>query len=198
MSSPAIKKRLIIRGTLKLLTPTSFSNGKDNGLVDIPIRRDEATGRPFIPGTTMAGALRGYLAQVFKGQPQECIILKLFGHVDEIKKESHHSWLFVDDAFCNTAEYATELRDGVAIDPKTKTAMDQAKYDLELLAAGTTFDLHFEYWMPQETNERPSAQMTELLATALYALEAKQIPLGGRKRRGFGECTVNEPTDIGL
>ncbi len=56
-------ERIHISGCLTLMTPTHFGNGAVRGdaLVDMALLLDEADGTPFIPGTTIAGALRAYL-----------------------------------------------------------------------------------------------------------------------------------------
>ena len=79
-----------------------------------------------------------------------------------------------------------ELRDGVAIDPKTRTAAAHKKFDMELLQAGTTFDLRFELLVSAAADEN----LIPALALALHGLEAGYIHLGARKKRGMGECTA--------
>lgn len=99
-----------------------------------------------------------------------------------------------------------ELRDGVRIDQKTRTAADDMKYDVELLAAGTRFPLQFELMVG--LREKPKSDDTEALqtaqfeadreklltalATALAGFSQGKIKLGGRKTRGYGECKVEE------
>ena len=95
------------------------------------------------------------------------------------------------------------VRDGVKIDGNTRTASDSAKYDLELLPAGTTFTLRFELIeevpFDQTTNtplwadEAPfNTERRRLLAQALRGLEDGAIALGMRKQRGLGECKVSQ------
>jgi dipeptidyl aminopeptidase/acylaminoacyl peptidase len=55
------------------------------------------------------------------------------------------------------------LRDGVAIDPRTRTAEDKKKFDIELLEAGTRFTLRFELLLPEHLEE----QQRLLLALAI-------------------------------
>lgn len=179
--------RYVITGTLKLLRPTSLSNGDIEGLTDIALRRDAMTNQPVLPGTSLAGALRDYLVQRVgqKGELNQLLVRQLFGFNEQARGESHQSWLFIEDAFGKEA--GIEIRDGVVIDPVTRTAADKKKFDMEFLAAGTTFDLRFEFWEP---SGNPLA-LRRLLAAALDGLQKGDIALGGRKRRGFGECVVN-------
>ena len=63
-------------------------------------------------------------------------------------RRSVESYLIIDDATSDTL--GTELRDGVAIDSKTRTADEGALFNMELLEAGATFNLHFELALPDD------------------------------------------------
>jgi len=76
----------------------------------------------------------------------------------------------------------------VAIDPKTRTASDAQKYDIELLAAGTQFPLSFELCLRAREDQ---TALLQAFAVALDGLAKGQIHLGKRKRRGFGRCRVD-------
>ena len=81
-----------------------------------------------------------------------------------------------------------ELRDGVALEPETRTAERKKKFDFELLEAGTRFPLRVELLVPQDGGD-------ELLcgfAIALRGLENGEIAFGARKRRGLGRCRVTQ------
>ena len=183
-----VTERVHITGTLVLETPAHFGSGDAEGLTDTPLLRDPLDGKtPLLTGASIAGALRnyvreyehGYNAGDTRGDQAE----RLFGRVEgEI---SVQSWLLVDDALGKTS--GTELRDGVAIDPKTRTAEEKKKFDVELLQAGTAFPLSFELLLPGD-----NTSLLEVLALALYGLEQGEIGLGMRKRRGLGECRVSD------
>ncbi|NOZ71280.1 MAG: hypothetical protein GXP38_05095, partial [Chloroflexi bacterium] len=95
------------------------------------------------------------------------------------------SLLIVDDALASVQ--ATTLRDGVRIDPKTNIAFVEmqeiegnqrkagAKFDMELLEAGTVFGLHFEVLL---TEARDAKQMLPYLVAALQGFEQGEIRLG--------------------
>jgi CRISPR/Cas system CSM-associated protein Csm3 (group 7 of RAMP superfamily) len=61
---------------------------------------------------------------------------------------------------------------------------------MELLEAGTSFDLRFELDLPE--GEEQQKELLQGLAIALTGFEKGEIGLGARKRRGFGECEVSE------
>lgn len=172
-------ERWIIAGTLELVTPTSLGNGDDDPLVDLPIVVDALEGLPLLTGASLAGALRAYLADCGDGYDEA-----LFGGARR-EAEGAQSPLIVEDALGSALRL--ELRDGVSIDPATRTAKDEERYDRQLLAAGTTFDLGFELVVTQQDE---AAKLRAALAAALGGLQAGDIRLGGRKRRGYGQCRV--------
>lgn len=240
----AVVERWIITGTLHLETPAHFGAGQEGDYTDMPLLLDER-GRPLLPGTSIAGALRNALrereagdAQPFpvpprkKDTPEEDkeekdryqrekaaernrLSTKLFGfYQGDDNSDGAQSPLVVEDA--DVDRFRFELRDGVAIDAKTRTAdigreeKDRGKkFDMELLAAGTTFKLGFELAVGVPRPPAPNGstnntagrnfnvayneqrqELLRALVTALGALERGEITLGARKRRGFGQCRV--------
>lgn len=209
--SRQIGERWVIEGDLVLQTPTHLGNGDTDGIVDMPLLLDEATGRALLPGTSLAGALRNYLRERrhgFEKRASDTLIEALFGG-EKGDDEGNQSALIIDDALGEMP--GIELRDGVRIDPITRTAkidVDNGilrgyKYDLQLLEAGTTFPLRMELLLSRGNDQQ---QMKQMLALALHGLETGEIAIGLRKRRGFGVCRVErwrvtrydftKPTDL--
>lgn len=205
--SRGVKERIFVRGLLQLDAPTHFGGSETEGSTDMPLLYDaKDSRRPLLTGTSIAGALRNYVREYQKGyrwQENQKIKTKswaeqLFGHLDDQESEasnsqrrqrsSFHSWLMVDDALGQFIEAGspTEFRDGVSIDPKTRTAEEHKLFDLELLSAGTLFPLSFELWV----DDKADSCLLEAFAIALHGLEQGEIGLGMRKRRGYGRCHV--------
>ncbi len=194
--SRQIIERIVVEGNLVLLTPTSFGNGDSEGLTDISLLLDEVAGTALLTGTSIAGALRNYLRERERGfekdEDHSSICRKLFGwHKDE--DEGAQSLLIIDDSIGDTHP-TTELRDGVRIDGKTRTAYIDSqckggKFDIELLEAGTTFNLRFELLITLAENRE---NLIAAFATALQGFEKGEIHLGARKRRGYGECKIEK------
>jgi len=190
--SREIVKRIVIRGNLVLETPTHLGNGELVGPTDMNLLRDTVDPtRALLTGTSIAGALRNYLREVRHGygekSPQDSPVPLLFGGVRGAD-EGLQSLLIVDDAR-SVAPAEIEIRDGVCIDPATGTAKPGAKFDVELLQAGMTFPLRLELLIPQDEDEET---LKQALAQALHGFEDREIPLGARKRRGFGRCRVTK------
>lgn len=186
--SRKIVERILIEGELELVTPASLGNGDADGLTDISLLTDSVTGNALLTGSSVAGALRNYLRECEKGfwkkEEKNSICRKLFGFVKD--KDGAQSCLIIDDAISQALK--TELRDGVRIDGETRTAVDKAKFDLELLEAGTKFTLNFELLI---TENDKKDELVKALVTALHGFEAGEIHIGARKRRGYGECRVS-------
>lgn len=190
-----INKRITIRGILVLDTPTCLGSGDTEAPTDLALLRDSISDRALLTGSSIAGALRNYLHEYEQGygknEIRQGLATKLFGHLfryegEELKEEENQSSLIIDDAISSTIP-VIELRDGVKIDGATGTAEEGAKYDLELLEAGTEFFLNFELLI-----EKDEADLKKALALALRGLEKGEICLGMKKRRGFGRCHVEK------
>lgn len=220
LRSRKVSERIIIEGTLVLETPVSLSNGDADGDTDISLLKDPYDGRALLTGTSITGALRNYLRERLLNYTQEefldengkrktkkepngnvkkdkegydvfedlPIVTRLFGSLERDGEQSH---LIVDDALQTEAKPETELRDGVKIKAETRTAEDKAKFDTELLQAGTEFPLRFELLITNYTGAPQREDLVKNLATALQGFEKGEIQLGGRKRRGYGQCRVS-------
>jgi len=204
--SREIVERVVVEGELILLTPTHFGNGEAGQWVDMPLALDPLEGRALITGASLAGALRNYLHERQNGyrarnQPGD-LSRRLFGWQNPVEggeetaaphDDAAQSPLIVSDAIAE--KHGVEVRDGVAIDHHTRTALVGEKdgekfgfkYDLELLEAGARFPLRFELLL----DAKEEKTLLQALALALQGLEQGEISLGARRRRGFGRCKVN-------
>jgi CRISPR/Cas system CSM-associated protein Csm3 (group 7 of RAMP superfamily) len=187
----SILERWVITGKLLLETPAHFGNGDADPLTDMPLLLDEVEGRPLLPGSSVAGALRSYLREREYGygiaEAKGSGTSLLFGSIRVTDEDGTQSPLIINDALGTSTGF--ELRNGVAIDPETRTALDKKKYDMQLLAAGSSFDLRFELVVCKDADPQ---KLRDALFTALYGLQKSKITLGARKRRGFGYVSVTD------
>ncbi|MBE9007462.1 hypothetical protein IQ259_20930 [Fortiea sp. LEGE XX443] len=179
-----IIERIIVRGTLVLDTPTCLGSGDAEGDTDLVILRDSVEDKALLMGSSIAGALRNYLRDHEYGYNAEEISVLFGGKRSE--DEGEQSPLIINDAISNTIPHI-ELRDGVKISSITRTAEDGQKYDLELLEAGTQFNIGFELLI-----ENNREQLIKELVIVLKGLEKGAISIGMKKQRGFGCCHVKE------
>jgi CRISPR/Cas system CSM-associated protein Csm3 (group 7 of RAMP superfamily) len=111
-----------------------------------------------------------------------CAVCKLFGstvlagkvQVDDLPLEKH---------FQPLAHSLTEVRDGVAIDRDTGTAVDQRKFDYEVVPSLTAFRLYL-------TAENLAPQDEAVLALGLLEMVNGAVPIGGKTTRGLGRCRL--------
>jgi CRISPR/Cas system CSM-associated protein Csm3 (group 7 of RAMP superfamily) len=190
-SSRRIEKRIVVEGDLVLQTPAHLGNGESDDLVDMPLLVDPGDGvRPLLTGASIAGALRSALRErscgYGIGEGAAGAAALLFGGIKG-DDDGEQSPLIVDDALGATGSYGVELRDGVRIDPQSRTAADSAKFDLQLWQAGTKFPLRFELVLRRGDDH---VALQKALATALAGFNDGSITLGARKRRGYGRVKV--------
>ncbi|MHC5748060.1 MAG: RAMP superfamily CRISPR-associated protein, partial [Nostoc sp.] len=151
---------------------------------DLVILRDSLEDKALLMGSSIAGALRNYLRDHKYGYNAEEISVLFGGQRSD--EEGEQSPLIINDAISNTVPHI-ELRDGVKINSITRTAEDAQKYDLELLEAGTQFNVCFELLI-----ENNREQLIRELVIVLEGLESGKISVGMKKQRGFGRCHVEE------
>jgi CRISPR/Cas system CSM-associated protein Csm3 (group 7 of RAMP superfamily) len=209
-----IIERIIVTGKLILDTAAHFGNGEVSILTDMPLLRDPLDGRALLSGASIAGAIRHYLREYENGyrknakgemvEDHQSRAAHLFGYFQEETVASRRgqvafgSLLMIDDALGEIP--TTELRDGVTIDPKTRTAEEKKLYNMELLPPKSTFPLSFELLIPAGRDggrfetEQNRDRLIEALVIGLYGLQTGQIGLGKRKRRGLGQVRVAEWT----
>ncbi|MCC7493723.1 MAG: hypothetical protein IT204_15315 [Fimbriimonadaceae bacterium] len=189
-----IARRVVIELDLRCVTPLHLGNGDADPYVDLPLLRDPLEGVPLLQGTTLAGALRQYLTARLQGYasrgpqpPDPPAVSELFGGAKG-DPEGDQSCLILDDA--RAAPTCSEQRPGVRLEAATRTAADQALYNLDLWPAGTTFGLRCELLVPDGSAER---DLSSALVGALAGLSDGSIRLGLRKSRGFGQVVATNP-----
>jgi len=190
-TSRKIIAHIVIEGDLVLQTPAHFGNGDTDELTDMPLLVDPLDGKmPLLTGASIAGAMRSHLREreCGYGQPvnRSSASVLLFGSLrgDE---EGEQSPLIVDDSLGRLGTSGIEMRDGVGIDSKSRTAREDRLFDLQLWQVGTIFPLRFE--LPIREGDDADA-LKRALTTALAGFSDGSITLGARKRRGYGRVSV--------
>ncbi|MEO9027208.1 MAG: RAMP superfamily CRISPR-associated protein [Ktedonobacteraceae bacterium] len=192
--SRQIVQRIVVEGDLVLQTPAHFGNGDGADLVDMPLLTDPLDNKtPLLTGTSIAGALRGYVREREHGFRQkidpytradQSASVLLFGG-NKGNEYGEQSPLIVEDARGKNA--AIELRDGVRLAGVSRTSAEDALFTIEMWEAGTTFPLRFELIVRSYDN---ASALKRALATALVGFNDDSITIGARKRRGYGQVSV--------
>ena len=201
----------IITASLVARTAIHLGSGQESGVTDALIRRD-GSGRPLIPGTALAGALRAMLTRLgprlagvglcvalqhkaedkAARQSCQCGVCRLFGDINPSDDSGSHSTaskVLVFNAQLAGEPPPSAVRDGVGINRTTGAAAraGAVKFDLEVLPAGATFTLRLEL-------RNQDAQDEALLAAGLAEWQAGRAWLGGRVGRGLGAFALQELT----
>jgi CRISPR/Cas system CSM-associated protein Csm3 (group 7 of RAMP superfamily) len=209
MPEPAIRPATEYRFVLQCRTtgPLRVGSGMMSELTDAEPRR-RADGQLIIPGTSIAGALRGAVERlIFKPdstepkcllytqgtiqpnakEPCKCAVCRLFGNVVPVD-DAMASKVWVHDV-CLPLDAVVRIVDGVAIDRSRRSAADARKYDYVEIRPGVTF------WIDVRAEHRAdidplTEKEKEWLGAALCLLATGEIPLGGHAARGAGrlEC----------
>ncbi|WP_295888657.1 RAMP superfamily CRISPR-associated protein [uncultured Thiohalocapsa sp.] len=180
-----IARTLTIKGRLVSQTPIHVGGAETGAITDMALAVD-GLGRYYIPGTSLAGAIRAYA----QAAPDDALWGYALG-----EDQGTASRVVIDDAPALDAP-ASELWHGNGIDRRSGTAADNIKYDREVLPEGTAFDFR----LTLEVLEDEDADLHRgLLAQLLDALEAGEVPLGASATRGLGrvkligaECTEQD------
>ncbi|MFY9224929.1 MAG: RAMP superfamily CRISPR-associated protein [Blastocatellia bacterium] len=192
--SRKIVSRIVVECDLVLKTPAHFGNGnRDDVLTDMPLLVDSLDEKtPLLTGASIAGALRNYLSEFEKNNSSyKGISNLLFGiskSDDNANDNGEQSPLIIEDSLGRN--FSFEIRDGVTIEPQSRTAKDDHLFNTQFWQAGTTFPLRFELLI-RETDD-DAQKLKRALAIALHGLSQGNITLGSRKRRGFGNVAIKE------
>jgi len=159
-----MSERMVLQCELVLQEVAHLGGADPDATSDRPLLRN-ANGEIYLAGTALKGVLRTRTLSDAD---------LLFGG------KNNQACLLVDDAPLMSAQ-ATELRDGVAIDPQLGIAAEKKKYDMELLPAGSRFAASFEVLVPSREADKFRLTVCEVLSELDQGLE-----VGARTRRGFG------------
>ena len=202
-----VKRRLYARGIWKLHSAAYFG-GSQPDMADMSLLRD-ADGNPFIPGASIAGAARSFLARQrqpwakYKKKIEGKSLKRLFGgdmrqnRAESEKNKDTMSALIVDDAVCIGEQTETSIRDGVCIEHTSGSAATGGKFNVEVVERDTEFELNLECVIRQVDNQsglkdgRKKPNLEELFLALLHAFEQGDIRLGAKTRRGYGRGKVD-------
>lgn len=194
-----IVRRLYARGTWKVCSVAHFG-GDETDIADMCLLKD-ADGKLFIPGASIAGAARNFLAQQsqswkgYEAGVETSVLKRLFGgdmrpgRKQSEKNQDTMSALIVADADCKQAE--TSIRDGVRVEHSSGSAAMGAKFDVEVVERGAEFNLSLGCVIRREDDQQSNRpNLEDLFLALLHAFQEGHICLGARTRRGYGRGKV--------
>lgn len=175
-----LNDKLIITGKLELLSPLAIGSGfgenaDDDVLVDFE-------GRPYIPATSLAGVLKAYTSPLKNEQKK--LYERLWGDSED-KKDSTQSFIICSDLRLETkSNDLIEIRDGIKLDSKNGIVEAGAKFDFEVVKAGTLFNLRIEITLKEKLVDKDDAK--RFAATLVNILNSGELSLGSRVNLGLG------------
>ena len=175
MSNKVIKKYVYCI-QVSLASPLCISSG-DGDLTDSDVVVN-GEGMPFIPGSSLAGAMRAYL---LKKKSVDCI----FGYENMKDASGKMSSMFVSDLLFD-GKVKTTIRDGVKLSSE-KTAISGAKYNMEVIDTGAKGSFWLELVIREKDNEDV---WVEQINKVFLGLKNGDIRLGSKKTRGYGEVNI--------
>lgn len=203
-----LKKKIIIKGTLTLLSGLHIGDSKENveiGGVDSPIIRRKDNNQPYIPGSSLKGKIRSLLEIAsganadtqFKDYSEQSIVIpQLFGWFGPDKKGGNPSRLIVRDA--NLTDKSVEHFENSEF---TDLPYSEVKFEnvinrldgkaehprqIERVPAGAVFDIEFVINIMDDSDE---AAFLSLLKSGIALLENDY--LGGSGTRGYGHVKID-------
>lgn len=181
--------RITVRGRLHLAAPLLIGegeSGEERTDRDIHVLRSK-DGVPFIPGTSLAGALRS-LIEV----ENPCAADILFGTMHrtggESVRDERQSAVSLYDVELNDAVIGS--RDGVHIDDVTGTAIDAHKYDYEIVESGAGGQFYAEILL-RRVHQKDEHTLKETLLR-LSELLRGGFHVGALTTKGFGRMQLRD------
>lgn len=176
MSNRKIINRTVYKISVKTASPICISGTHYmSDLTDSDVIKD-FNGRTFIPGSSIAGALRDYLEQ-------NKDVKGLFGF-NKDDEDGQMSAIYISDLIFNGKQTLT-VRDSVKLTDE-KTAEDGSKFDIQVIDTGAK-GVFFIETVSREDDSFDVASDTEYL---LAALCENEICFGSKKTRGFGKIQI--------
>ena len=207
------QNRVVIKAKLVAITPIFVGARADSfkpGAISGSCVKD-VYGRPYIPGSSLKGALRSSLSSVLNlaDDPSESTVNNSFKTKEQrddygtpkkladavIAVSTHIESLFgsqvmagkvkIADAIPVENQITTEVRNGVAIDRDTRTAFGGALFDTEVVPSGTVFNFI-------ASAENLSPDEAELFGKLIEYFSEGNITIGGRSRAGLGNVQLRD------
>ncbi|MEM8716736.1 MAG: RAMP superfamily CRISPR-associated protein [Cyanobacteria bacterium P01_G01_bin.4] len=182
-----IKSKTQIKGTLTICRSLHVGGFGTSTNVDLPLATN-GQGEIYIPGTSLAGALRGWMSRIYGSGEAN----KLWGWQDlnSSTERGHASRVFVEDATVTLGgkpmtPKQMEIRSGVGIDRHSGTAAENYLYNRGVIPRGATLDFAMSV---EEMSGSDSSAMDSLL----LALTSEDIRLGAAKSRGLGRVRLSD------
>lgn len=191
--------RYVLTGQLETCTALHIGSGAAESLdprrPDGGVVVDSGSGLPYVPGSSLKGACRGWLRRVVRardpgracaddcgagGLESLCPVCRLFG------SPSFGGRIFFADApVLSMKRPALETRAHVRLDPDLGVRLQGGLFDMEVVPPGHRFSVE---WYADNVDEEDLQHLHLLRA----AMEEGMISLGGAASRGLGRVRLRD------
>ena len=185
-----VYSKIQVKGELQVVRSLHVGGFGTSTNVDLPLAVN-GQNQVYIPGTSLAGALRGWMSRV---NPD--IVNILWGFQPDAKSPNsdrgHASRIFIEDApvqLKNSSGGTTfmtsqqmEIRSGVGINRHSGAAADQCLYNRGVIPRGATLEFNLSVEIVDSEKETNIKQAIDQL---LLAMKSEEIRLGAAKTRGL-------------
>ncbi|WP_322752136.1 RAMP superfamily CRISPR-associated protein [Frankia sp. Cas3] len=192
-------RRLRVRGWLRLETPLHVGGLGGDPSVDLALAVDGQS-RLYVPGTSLAGALRAFAA---RSVTDEAILDGIWGSVPQNSSDAgsasriiiHDSLVTADtDPGTPLPRSRVEARSGIGIDRVSGTVAHGFLYGRAVIPCGTYLRLEIDLESGEPNRDADPA--TAMLGTLLLALAGRGIRLGAARTRGLGSVVLAGKPEI--
>lgn len=192
----SVKSKIRIKGDLVVVRSLHVGGFGTSTNLDMPLAVN-GQGQIYIPGTSLAGAFRGWMARV----SDVAQVRSLWGYQPGSREPSdggHASRVMIEDAVAyRSARHKKqgvamtprdiEIRSGVGIDRNTGTAAENFLYNRGVIPRGSV--LSFELSVDILDDSR-ALDIKQAIDQLLLALTQEEIRLGAAKSRGLGRIRL--------
>lgn len=203
MNKDCVVGKIVAKGKLKLLSPLLIGNGSQNEHdvyeVDMPVMADK-NGIPFIPATSLAGALRDIVWNI-EDENDKLGTAYIFGTDSDINKliqkkkiqeQEQQSMISIYDVRLDNAKIS--YRDGVTIESITGVAKRNHKYDFEVVERGAKGDFYVEFTIREYHRDDKRRQRINDLLNKLWPILCEGFSLGAMVSKGLGRVCIENLT----
>lgn len=191
-----LQGKLYFRIPLKLASPLIIGSG-DNTFTDVDVQVEIPSGKPLIPATSLIGVFRHFTSRYFTAKPQQGedeMAEEWSRQIDYLFGESSgngaQSALLCDDIVLDHGEIGR--RDGVAISPDLQTALDEKKYEYQIVESPEVLYINLEITM-RSLYDRDS--FIEIMHQIIKGIAIGMIRLGAKTNKGFGRLELAGPIE---
>lgn len=172
-----IIKKIVVTGRIHTASPLLIGSGEDDGHIDIRVLKNRQE-EPLIPGTSLAGVFREFIAGVSGSDTARA----LFGDIQG--SNPMQSAIIIDDVILKNASLV--IRDGVGIDNITGVARDGAKYDYEVVERGAVGEIYMLVTLRQCHARMGEAENIEKAVQQIANKLMSGVHVGAITAKGFG------------